>query len=299
MSFSGGQVYTIKDMKCEDGKWFATSTRWENLWFPLDSTDAVLPTASKPVKDTAAPLEPKRVPFKVDDIVTMAPGAFAAAAEWMPAAGELLVVCSIFHQMSTRGILVCSLTDARRLWVASVPDLMSVRAASCSHVFRAGDLVQLDGGVKGACEGKCLGTPGQGRVGRVISAGIVRNGLQRNIEVAYVDERAAGGEDGGERKGDVAVSLYSAGDLLPAPPIRYASAAMTADERQGLIECLEALSHATKTPFAPARLVDKFGLDVFSRLWTLFADTKEGYWAVIYVMYIVLCYLYIIYTYRI
>ena len=27
----------------------------------------------------------------------------------------------------------------------------------------------------------------------MISAGIVRNGLQRNIEVAYVDERAAGG----------------------------------------------------------------------------------------------------------
>jgi len=430
MSFSEGQVYTIKDMTCEDGKWFATSTRWETLWFPLDSTDAVQPKAIKLVKDTATPLEPKRMPFKIDDIVTMAPGAFAAAtlvlsgevehqgkclgvyareagrtvhgravwrheredrwiatspkgywmvqneedvgvngtgflllpdakaafphqsvvawkecpaagkgfqaapglkcaadppprasadaansfatppeegslqpaplqpAQWMPAAGELLVVCSIFHQMSTRGILVCSLTDARRLWVASVPDLMSVRAASCSHVFRAGDLVQLDGGVKGACEGKCLGTPGQGRVGRVISAGIVRNGLQRNIEVAYVNERAAGGEDGGDSKGDVAVSLYSAGDLLPAPPIRYASASMTADERQGLIECLEALSHTTKTALAPVRIVDKFGLDVFSRLWRLFADTKEGYWAVIYTSYIVL-YLYNIYIHHI
>ena len=208
-------------------------------------------------------------------------GAFAAqaqqAAEWMPAAGELLVVCSIFHRMSTRGILVCSLTDARRLWVASASDLASVRAADCSHVFRAGDLVRLDGGVKGACEGKCLGAPHQSRVGRVISAGIVRNGLQRNIEVADIDERAAGGEDGGERKGHFAVSLYSAGDLLPAPPIRYSSAAMTADERQGLIECLEALSHTTKTPLVPARLVDKFGLDVFSRLWTLFAEIGRAH----------------------
>ena len=58
MHFSKGQVYTIKDMKCEDGKWVASSTRWENLWFPLDSTDAVLPTASKPVKDTAAHIAP-------------------------------------------------------------------------------------------------------------------------------------------------------------------------------------------------------------------------------------------------
>ena len=83
-------------------------------------------------------------------------------------------------------------------------------------------------------------------------------------------------------KGHFAVSLYAAGDLLLVPPIRYASASMTADERQGLIECLEALSNTTKTALAPARLVDKFGLDVFSRLWRLFAGTKEGYWAVMY-----------------
>jgi hypothetical protein len=80
----------------------------------------------------------------------------------------------------------------------------------------------------------------------------VRKGVQRNIEVAYVDECAADGEDGGDSKGDskgtVAVSLYSAGDLLPASPVRYTSASkVTADERQGLIECLEALSHTTKT----------------------------------------------------
>ena len=282
-------------MKKDDGSGrYQFTVKWQN-----DSVESCLGPAELIKINQPAVLNQPAVSFKVNDIVTMAPGAFAAqvqqAAEWMPAAGELLMVCSIFHQLSTRGILVCSLTDARRLWVASVSDLASARVTS--HTFRAGDLVRLDGGVKGACEGKCLGAPGQGRVGRVICAGIVRNGLQRNIEVAYVDERAAGGADGGESKGHFAVSLYSAGDLLPVCPFRYASASMTADERQGLIECLETLSNTTKTAMAPARLVDKFGLDVFSRLWRLFAGTKEGYWAVIYTIYAVL-HVYNVYTHN-
>jgi hypothetical protein len=69
---------------------------------------------------------------------------------------------------------------------------------------------------------KCLGAPKEGRTGRVISAGCVRKGIQRNIEVACVGERTGGdgGDDqggggGGGGGGEIVVSLYSALDLLP------------------------------------------------------------------------------------
>ena len=231
-------------------------------------------------------------PFKLGDTVTLAPGAFASlsssaslagnfstSSEWMPAAGEALVVCSLFHPSSRRGILVSSLTDPTRLWVATASDLVLVRAVPISHLYQAGDLVQLDAAYEEKLV-KCLGTPAEGLTARVLSAGYVRKGVQRNIEVAFVAKRTAGdssdAEDGG---GEIVVSLYSALELLPATLIRYTSSCtlLEDDERLEVIEILNELSEATKIPLVGSRLVDKFGDGVFSKLWPVFAGHKDTY----------------------
>jgi hypothetical protein len=251
--------------------------------------------------------EPK--PFKLGDTVTLAPGAFSSlsgkakvakaapkpkktaakksplstalpsSSEWMPAAGEALAVCSLFHPSSQRGILVSSLTDPTRLWVAAASDLVPVRDVPISHLYRAGDFVQLDAAYEEKLV-KCLGAPAEGRTGRVISAGYVRKGVQRNIEVAFVAERAAGDSSDAEDGGDIVVSLYSALELLPAPFIRYTSSCtsmMADDEKLELIAILNELSEATKIPLVGSRLVDKFGDGVFSKLWPVFAGHKDTY----------------------
>ena len=205
---------------------------------------------------------------------------------WMPAAGEALVVCSLFHPSSRRGILVSSLTDPTRLWVAADSDLVPVRAVPISHLYRAGDLVQLDAAYEEKLV-KCLGAPAEGRTGRVISAGCVRKGVQRNIEVAFVAERAAGDSSDAEDGGDIVVSLYSALELLPVNAwtlSRYSGSCtsiMADEERLKLIEILNELSKATKIPLVGSRLVDKFGDGVFSKLWPVFAGHKDTYVAAV------------------
>ena len=39
MAFSAGDTYTIKEVMQHAGEWYAKSTRWDTLWFPLSSTD--------------------------------------------------------------------------------------------------------------------------------------------------------------------------------------------------------------------------------------------------------------------
>ena len=39
MRFSAGDTYTIKEVRQHAGKWYAKSTRWDTLWFPISSTD--------------------------------------------------------------------------------------------------------------------------------------------------------------------------------------------------------------------------------------------------------------------
>jgi hypothetical protein len=49
------------------------------------------------------------------------------------------------------------------------------------------------------------------------------------------------------------------------------SARMTEIERRRLVLALEQLSQESKVPLNAERLVEKFGLNVFGRLWALFA----------------------------
>lgn len=69
--------------------------------------------------------------------------------------------------------------------------------------FQLGERVQLDRSTyvlgDAAMAGKCLGRPEQAREGEVIGLGIVRDGIQRNIEVRRVDDN----EDN-----DASISLY-------------------------------------------------------------------------------------------
>lgn len=177
------------------------------------------------------------------------------------------MVSSIFHERSQRGIVVSRL-DGTRLWLARASELLPVRSTSLSHVFKKGDLVQLDSGIDGASARKCLGTPSDLRHGFVVGTGSIRGGIQRNIEVAVIG--TADENESGEGEVEHVISLYSALDLVPLPRVRTTS--MTQAERKTLVDTLERVSLDTKIPINAALLVDKFGVYVWGRLWALFAS---------------------------
>jgi hypothetical protein len=187
-------------------------------------------------------------------------------APWKPESEEVLVVCSVFHEASARGIIVSNLKGSR-LWLARAPELEPVRLTSVSHVFKTRDLVRLDSAVDGASAQKCLGAPADLRHGIVIGTGSLRGGIQRNIEVALI------GEEGEEGEAEHIVSIYSALDLVPMPRVAVRSTRLAAGaERRELIAALERLSRQTRIPLNAHLLVDKFGISVWSRLWALFAS---------------------------
>ena len=151
-----------------------------------------------------------------------------------------------------------------------------------ARYFEAGDRVQLNPGTWKAkateTTGKCLGTPTDGLYGIVRSAGPVRDGVQRNIEVVAIDPRASTGgagevaEAGGlaSTGGDGAsgigsgpaprVSLYPSSSLVHAA---RRTVLASGAERDSLVAALEALVTELALPALRVRvLVDKFGLQV-------------------------------------
>ena len=213
--------------------------------------------------------------FKVGDTVRMASSSEAPSSEkpgpaFKPDTKEVLMVCSVFHAASPRGIVVCRQDDPSQLWLVAAADLVHTRAVPYTHVYQKGDLVQLDRAppahTSPGAWAKCLLSPSDGKRGVVLSAGGVRRGIQRNIQVAA----AAGGGSGDE---ELRVSFYSAFDLLPVPRVSM-QATQDEAEQQTLIETLESLSARTDVPLNAPLLVEKFGMDVFSKLWVLF--TRSG-----------------------
>ena len=61
---------------------------------------------------------------------------------------------------------------------------MPVRAASYSHAYKQGDLVQLDSRVAGSSALKCLGSPADLRHGVVIGTGTKKQKINQN-EIKY------------------------------------------------------------------------------------------------------------------
>ena len=194
------------------------------------------------------------------------PSTGGGSAEWMPSTEEVLVVCSVFHACSDRGIVVCRLHDTSRQWLVSSSDLQRVRTVPYDHIYKKGDFVKLDSAVTGVSAAKCLGSPSEGRWGVVICTGASRRGIQRNIEVVLFVEPAGMGEGF-----EPAVSLYSSLDLLLVPRCVQR---LEENEKQSLIDTLKQLSETTKLAFDVPVLVHKLGLDVFSKLWPLFADAN-------------------------
>lgn len=186
--------------------------------------------------------------------------------EWMPSTEDVLVVCSVFHACSDRGIVVCRLHDTSRLWLVTSSELQRVRAVPYEHIYKKGDFVKLDSTCTGVSAAKCLGAPSEDRWGVVIGAGASRRGIQRNIEVVLFVELADNGEGF-----EPVVSLYSSLDLLLVPRCVQR---LEEDEKQSLIDTLKQLSESTKIAFNVPVLVNKLGLDVFSKLWPLFADAN-------------------------
>ena len=212
-----------------------------------------------------------RVPFSADlryveKSCVCGSSASIEQAPWRPKEYETLVVCSLYNANSGRGIVVSRL-NASQQWLASASELEPVRAASYSHSYKQGDLVQLDSRVAGASALKCLGSPADLRHGVVIGTGSTRGGIQRNIEVALI---TGAGDSVGSGGLEHVVSLYSARDLVPMPLVR--STRMTEMDRRRLVLALEQLSQESKVPLNAELLVEKFGLNVFGRLWALFAS---------------------------
>jgi hypothetical protein len=104
------------------------------------------------------------------------------------------------------------------------------------------------------CGAKCLGVPEDNLWGVVINAGVTRNGLQRNIEVAV------------QKDSEPEISLYCATELWPMARIDI----HTARDKSMLLECLSALSSATKIQLNQELLIEKFGFAVFTNMWPLF-----------------------------
>ena len=98
-----------------------------------------------------------------------------------------------------------------------------------------------------------------------------------NIEVACISKAGhSEGEDAGDNGVECVVSLYCSMDLVPVQ--RFNGTCMTDFERQKLIATLNQLGDATGFPLNGAKLVELFGVDVFSRLWAYFAGlSKEVY----------------------
>ena len=185
---------------------------------------------------------------------------------------EIFVVVSIYpvplHAASSqRGIILSSIFNCgvpTRQWIAQACDLTRVRQEDIQ--LRAGDCVKLSLGTTVAVTGvdsssKCLGLPADARWGVVLNAGVIRKSVQRNIQVAFQ-----------QASGEPVVSLFCASELRPVSRNELC----TARDKELLLGSLEALFKSTNLRLNAQHLFDKFGFDVFSKLWAMF-EGKASY----------------------
>ena len=183
---------------------------------------------------------------------------------WMPAADQILVISSVFHAGSSRGLVVSSLDDASQPLLVRASDLRPASFPNSTYTFKRGEMVRLQPSAL-ACHAKCLGSPADQRLGLIVFEGTGRcNGFQRNIEVAVIHDELYDAE-----RGQVAVSLYSALDLAPASLYDY-KGTPSKIEAEALVQKLAALGKAMRLPLQADALVDMFGLGVWDRLWSFF-----------------------------
>ena len=185
---------------------------------------------------------------------------------------EIFVVVSVYpvpvHAASSqRGIILSSIFNCgvpTRQWIAQACDLTRVRQEDIQ--LRAGDCVKLSLGTTVAVTGvdsssKCLGLPADARWGVVLNAGVIRKSVQRNIQVAFQ-----------QASGEPVVSLFCASELRPVSRNELC----TARDKELLLGSLEALFKSTNLRLNAQHLFDKFGFDVFSKLWAMF-EGKASY----------------------
>ena len=117
-------------------------------------------------------------------------------------------------------------------------------------------------------DGRCLGAyseaPSHNRWGVVLSPGVMRAGILRNMLVVA--------DDG---SGRVRQSLYSSSELMPLSR----ASVFTKSDRDSLVQTIRDLNHALTRKkgaiLSPEILVDKFGADVFSKLWVMFEKNQS------------------------
>ena len=213
-------------------------------------------------------------PLVCGDIVTL-DDSFAEASGWClgsaadkqaglvrfaPAAAEV--------GSEQRDVLVSSLDDTKKVYSFRGKWLKRVKAEGPAR-FKIGDRVKLDIGTarKGGKEtsGKCLGLATQGNYGRVCGLGVLRDGVQRNVEVVS----ASGGRAG-------TVSLYPSYSLMLAPRL----AVLLDDEVASLVQNVSQVLRDADMPEIDAELeTRRLGLDVWSFLGTLPNIGKEKIYA--------------------
>jgi DNA polymerase III delta prime subunit len=124
---------------------------------------------------------------------------------------------------------------------------------------------------------KCLGAPGLLRCGLVTGTGVIRDGIQRNIEVAYhmpqqgnegttISGSSSGVRVGGG-EGEILRSLYPSFALCEASHV----IAFPDDDRTSLVAALQRLAGlGCRAPsFDAEGLVSLHGADAWSRVWFL------------------------------
>ncbi len=176
-----------------------------------------------------------------------------------------IVICTPYDAAGSceqRGLIVASLLECR---------LNYYRASWLkhsdyeSHVFKLGDIVELSHRTWETgnpwMESKCLGHPDQLKYGIVTQIGVLRGGIQRNIEVTT--ECSEDMQLYSRSHGKVWSSLYSSLALNPASQF----CGLTSQDKTALISSLGNVVEKAGESFHAPTLVELYGLRAWSKVW--------------------------------
>jgi hypothetical protein len=211
--------------------------------------------------------------FKAGDHVVLSDTYFGEA--WNLRDGKVgVVVCIPYDGVEEqRGMIVAALDDPadcccfRSSWLKHA-------AIASDFQYKLGDLVQLDvllraeePNVHMHIASKCLGPPAAMQYGIVLDEGVVRNNIQRNIEVVTIADSLDSCELDriGEAKRH---SLYCARDLQPAAPSNF----LSRRDQKTLIQAVQHVMETCGFKVDLDMLVHKEGANIWSKIW----DVSKG-----------------------
>jgi hypothetical protein len=208
--------------------------------------------------------------FKVGDRVVLSDDYIGEA--WNLRDGKAgVVVCIPYNGVEEqRGMLVAAVDDPaycccfRSSWLQHAGRESDFR-------FKLGDVVQLDASFQADepaahifFASKCLGLPAAMKYGIVVSEGVVRNNIQRNVEVVTIEDSFDDCEP--ERTGVAhRHSLYCARALQPAVP----SSVLNRGDHETLVQAVQHVMEECGFKVDSEVLVRKEGVNIWSKIWEI------------------------------